>query len=71
MSEIPLASLAHYSRFVAELLNRPTITRSTVIVWSDSPFTGIAEGEVFFSNGIRLRMREELDFDAALIASYG
>lgn len=71
MSEIPLASLAHYSRFVAELLNRPTITRSTVIVWSDSPFTGIAEGEVLFSNGIRLRMREELDFDAALIAAYG
>jgi hypothetical protein len=71
MSENPLASLAGYSRFVAELLNRPTVTRSTVIVWSDSPFTGVAEGEVFFSNGIRLRMREELDFDAALIASYG
>ena len=71
MSENPLASLAGYSRFVAELLNRPTMTRSTVIVWSDSPFTGVAEGEVFFSNGIRLRMREELDFDAALIASYG
>lgn len=35
------------------------------------PFTGVAEGEVFFPNGIRLRMREELDFDAALIASYG
>ncbi len=71
MSENPLASLANYSRFVAELLDRPTVTRSTVIVWSDSPFSGVAEGEVFFSNGIRLRMREELDFDAALIASYG
>lgn len=71
MGENPLASLAEYSRFVAELLNRPTVTRSTVIVWSDSPFTGVAEGEVFFSNAIRLRMREELDFDAALIASYG
>ena len=71
MSENPLASLSDYSRFVAELMNRASIVRSTVIVWSDSPFTGIAEGEVFFSNGIRLRMREELDFDAALIASYG
>ena len=71
MSENPLASLAGYSRFVAELWNRPTVTRSTVIVWSDSPFTGVAEGEVFFAHGIRLRMREELDFDAALIASYG
>jgi len=71
VSENPLASLADYSRFVAELLNRPTVVRSTVVVWSDSPFTGIAEGEVFFANGLRLRMREELDFDAALIASYG
>lgn len=71
MRENPLASLAEYSRFVAELWNRPTVTRSTVIVWSDSPFSGVAEGEVFFSNGIRLRMREELDFDAALIAAYG
>ena len=32
MSESPLASLADYSRFVAELLNRPAVTRSTVIV---------------------------------------
>ena len=71
MSENPLASLTSYSRFVAESLDRPDVTRSTVMVWSDSPFTGIAEGEVIFSTGIRLRMREELDFDAALIASYG
>jgi hypothetical protein len=71
VSETPLASLADYSRFVAESLNRPTVVRSTVAVWSDSPFTGIAEGEVVFTNGVRLRMREELDFDANLIASYG
>lgn len=71
MSENPLASLAGYSRVVAELLNRPTVSRSTVVVWSDSPFTGVAEGEVFFANGIRLRMREELDFDAGLITAYG
>jgi len=71
MSEKPLGSLNDYSRFVAELLDRSSVTRSTVIVWSDSPFTGIAEGDVFFANGLRLRMREELDFDAALITSYG
>jgi hypothetical protein len=71
MTDNPLKSLANYSRFVAELLHRPTIERSTVAVWSDSQYTGIAEGEVFFSNGIRLRLREELDFDASLIASYG
>jgi hypothetical protein len=29
------------------------------------------EGEVLFANGIRLRMREEIDFAAALITSYG
>jgi hypothetical protein len=67
----PLKSLTQYSRFVAELLHRSTIERSTVAVWSDSSYTGIAEGEVFFSNGIRLRLREELDFDAGLVTSYG
>ncbi|MDI6791480.1 MAG: DUF6516 family protein [bacterium] len=71
MSSNLLKSLEDYSRFVAESLNRPTVERSTVVVWSDSPYTGIAEGEVFFSNGICLRLREELDFDAGLIASYG
>jgi hypothetical protein len=71
MTENPLFSLASYSRFVAELLNRPTVQRSTVVVWSDSPYTGIAEGEVFLASGIRLRIREELDFDAGRITSYG
>ena len=71
MSRHCLQSLADYSRFVAELLDRPTIQRSTVMVWSDSPYTGIAEGEIFFSHHLRLRIREELDFDAGLIASYG
>ena len=45
--------------------------RSTVTVWSVSPYTGIAEGEVFLLDGLRLRLREELDFDAGLITSYG
>ena len=67
----PLKSLTNYSRFVAELLHRSIVDRSTVAVWSDSPYTGIAEGEVLFSSGIRLRLREELDFDAGLITSYG
>jgi len=71
MSEPPLTSLAEYSRFVAGALNRPSVVRSTVAVWSDSPCTGIAEGEVFFARGIRLRLREELDFEAGLITAYG
>ena len=71
MADNPLNSLTNYSRFVGEMLDRPTIERSTVRVWSDSPYTGVAEGEVFFSNNIRLRLREELDFYAGLTASYG
>ena len=65
----PLKALTNYSSFMAELLHRSTVDRSTAAVWSDSRYTGIAEREVFFSNGIRLRLREELDFDAGQSAS--
>lgn len=71
MAENPLGSLADYSRFVTEILNRPSILQSTIRVWSTSPFTGTTEGEATFSNGLRLRMREELDFAYGLITSYG
>ena len=71
MTDNPLESLPNYSRFIAELLNRPMVEHSTLSVWSDSPYTGIAEGDVFFINGFRLRIREELDFAERLIASYG
>ena len=67
----PPSSVADYSHFIAEIVIRTTIDRSTVIVWSDSPYTGIAEGEIFVLNGFRRRLREELDFDTNLIASYG
>ncbi|MBM3128483.1 MAG: hypothetical protein FJ009_07565 [Chloroflexi bacterium] len=53
------------------MLDRPDIKHSTVIVWSDSPYTGIAEGDIVFQNGTHLRIREELDFDAAQITAYG
>lgn len=71
MADNPLHSLNGYSSFVAELFDRASVTRSTVAVWSESPYTGVAEGEVFFAQGFRLRMREELDFDAALITACG
>jgi hypothetical protein len=71
VSDSPLSSLAEYSRFVADALDRPEVVQTTVIVWSDSPFTGTGEGEVIFTNGIRLRLREELDFAARLITAYG
>ena len=67
----PLKSLSDYSRFIAKLLSQPNIQRSTIVVWSDSPYTGIAEGDVLFTNGLRLRMREEVDFDTSIIVSYG
>jgi hypothetical protein len=71
MGAAQLSSLVAYSQFVVSTLDRPTVLRSTITVWSDSPYTGVAEGEVFFVGGLRLRVREELDFDAALITSYG
>jgi hypothetical protein len=43
MAESPLKSLAEYSRFVAELFDSPLVQRSTVTLWSDSPYTGIAD----------------------------
>lgn len=69
MTVNPLKSLSDYSEFVADLLSQPIVKDSTVAVWSDSPYTGIAEGEVLFTNG--LRMREEMDFEVGLIVSYG
>ncbi len=71
MSDTPLISLVNYSRFVAESVDHALVERSTVAVWSTSPYTGIAEGEIFFSQEFRLRMREELDFEAGLITAYG
>ena len=71
MDEAPLSSVEAYSRFIAGLLHRRLVLRSTVTVWSDSPFTGVADGEVFFVGDVRLRLREELDFESRLITSYG
>jgi hypothetical protein len=71
MPDNPLNSPANYSQFLAELFDRPDLIRSTVTVWSTSPYTGVAEGEVNLVGGYRLRMREELDFDEQLITSYG
>jgi hypothetical protein len=67
----PLRSLNEYSRYIAELFSQSNVKSSTVAVWSDSHYTGVAEGEVVFVSGLRLRMREEVDFDAGIIISYG
>jgi hypothetical protein len=67
---VTLSSLESYSLFIAALVNRRTVLRSTVTVWSDSPYTGIAEAEIFCRR-TEARLREELDFEAGLITSYG
>ena len=56
---------------MSQILSHSDVERSTVVVWSNSPYTGTAEGEVWFKGNVRLRMREELDFDSELITSYG
>lgn len=71
MAANPLHSVSEYSQFVTALLTRTTVERSTVTVWSASPYSGIAEGEVLFRHGFRLRLREEIDFDEELISAYG
>lgn len=71
MDENSLQTLVGYSRHLADVFDRPEVQHSTVAVWSDSPYTGTAEGEVLFRNGVPLRMREELDFAAGMITSYG
>ena len=67
----PLSALGEYSRFVATTLADPIVRRSTVQVWSTSPYTGVAEGEIVFDADLKLRIREELDFEDGLITSYG
>lgn len=66
----PLRSLEKYSESVVIAVDRSSAVRSTLVVWSTSPYTGIAEGEVRFPEGLRLRVLEELDFDAGLITGY-
>jgi hypothetical protein len=66
----PLASLEEYSQLIAELVDHPSVLRSTLAVWSVSPYTGVAEGEVVFHGGFKLRVLEELDFAAASITAY-
>lgn len=69
--ENPLKSLDAYSELIAQMVGTSNVSSSTLTVWSDSPYTGIAEGEIHFTNGLRLRMREEVDFDEGIIISYG
>lgn len=67
---LSLSSLKAYSQYIAEMADRPSIHHSTLSVWSMSPYTGVAEGEILLQHGFRLRIREELDFAEGLITAY-
>jgi len=43
MPDNPLNSPGNYSHFIADLLNRPALKHSTIAVWSESPYTGVAD----------------------------
>lgn len=66
-----LESLAAYSAFITETLQRTSVLDSTVVVWSNGKHTAVAEGEVHLINDFRLRLQEELDFLRKRINTYG
>lgn len=39
MIDNTLKSVSNYSRFVAELVHRPTVERSTLVVWPESRYS--------------------------------
>lgn len=43
-----LKALNDYSNFIIKLLDRSGVEKTTVVVWSESRYTGVAEGEVYF-----------------------
>src|SRR5262245_4322176 len=46
------------------------IQKSTLKLYSVSALVGIVEGEIFFQNGLRLRVMEVVDFKASQIRKY-
>lgn len=52
-----------YERFIFSLPEQyPSIHYSTLVFLRLEPFTAIVRGEVFFANGIRMRVLQILDF---------
>lgn len=60
-------TLQDYERFIFTLPERFTSIRySTLVFQRLEPFTAIVRGEIFFEQGLRLRVLEVLDFDEAI-----
>lgn len=58
------APFDEYERFIFTLPERfPSIRYSTLVFQRLEPFTAIVRGEIFFEQGLRLRVLEVLDFD--------
>ena len=47
------------------------ISNALLLQYGLKAHRGVAEGDVYFSEGFRLHLREELDFEAGLITAYG
>ena len=63
MGNQPLKSLADYSRLLAELLDRPDVAHSTVVVWSDIKRNRVPAPEIGFTRPnlpVLIREIEEL-----------
>ena len=69
--ENALNSYGEYAKFIFFLLvDRPTIERHTIGVYTKSQTIGITRGRVFFRSGYELRVFEQVDFVTHRIVRY-
>ena len=70
----PFQSLRNYEEFIYTLKQRrPSIQSSTLIVVQRGKRTAIVQGEITFTKGYRIMLKERLSFDneQVVIESYG
>ena len=70
----PFQSLRNYEEFIYTLKQQyPSIQRSTLIVVRRGKRTAVVQGEITFSKGYRIILKERLSFDKeqVVIESYG
>jgi hypothetical protein len=70
----PFQSLREYEEFIYTLSQRfPSVQRSTLIVVRRGKRTAVVQGEIAFSKGYRITIKERLSFDEEkiMIEGYG
>jgi len=70
----PFLSLRNYEEFIYTLKqNYPSVHSSTLIIVQRGKRTAIVQGEIIFSKGYRITLKERLSFDIdqVVIESYG